>query len=256
MAPMFYRNSNAAILVYDITNYTSFEGMQRWVAELKRHVDEPMVLMLVGNKVDLEGGREVMVDEAIGYAKKIGAHHYETSAKEDMVSASLKAEDFGEIVAITCRNDSFSSCYESIITCRLRSRLGSLMGMDRDINKYLLLEKRLPHSLKNTCAKNDNVNVYTSYLENVYNPNEEYAIALCLQGIEQVFQNTAVQLVRLAGKEHIDSLKVYEVDDDGNILNRSGVDDSRIVLGKVEDVNQSINSIAIGSKVKPRCFCM
>lgn len=77
-----------------------------------------------------------------------------------------------------------------------------------------------------------------------------------VQGIEQVFHNVAVQLVRLAGKEHIESLKVYEVDDDGNILSRSDIDDTRIVLGKVEDVHQSINSIAIGSKVKPRCFCL
>lgn len=28
---------------------------------------------------------KVPVDEAIQYAQKIGAHHYETSAKEDMV---------------------------------------------------------------------------------------------------------------------------------------------------------------------------
>lgn len=92
----------------------------------------------------------------------------------------------------------------------------------------------------------------------------EFAIGSCYaifsgfvcQGIEQVFHNIAVQLVRMAGKEHIDSLKVYEVDDDGNILNRSDIDDSKIVLGKVEDVNQSINSIAIGSNVKSRCFCL
>lgn len=61
MAPMFYRNSNAAILVYDITSYSSFEGMQRWVSELKRHVDAPLVLMLVGNKIDLELKREVRI---------------------------------------------------------------------------------------------------------------------------------------------------------------------------------------------------
>lgn len=59
MAPMFYRNSNAAILVYDITKYSSFENMQQWITELKRHVDEPMVLILVGNKIDLEQNRQV-----------------------------------------------------------------------------------------------------------------------------------------------------------------------------------------------------
>lgn len=63
-------------------------------------------------------------------------------------------------------------------------------------------------------------------------------------------------MVRLAGREHIESLKIYEVDDDGKLLNRSNIDDTRIVLGKVEDVNHSINSIAIGSDVKSRCFCL
>lgn len=104
---MFYRHANAAILVYDVTSYSSFEGMQVWVAELKRHVYEPMVMVVVGNKIDLESRRQVHTqrppqksptgnspsvffqvsgDEAVQYAKKISAQYYETSAKEDMVS--------------------------------------------------------------------------------------------------------------------------------------------------------------------------
>lgn len=59
MAPMFYRNANAALLVFDITLRASFESMQGWVQELKRNVEEAMVLVVVGNKTDLLDKREV-----------------------------------------------------------------------------------------------------------------------------------------------------------------------------------------------------
>lgn len=59
MAPMFYRNANAALLVFDITSRTSFESMQGWVQELRRNVEEAMVLVVVGNKTDLDEQREV-----------------------------------------------------------------------------------------------------------------------------------------------------------------------------------------------------
>lgn len=59
MAPMFYRNANAALLIFDITSSSSFESMKGWVQELKRNVDEPMVLCVVGNKIDLADNRKV-----------------------------------------------------------------------------------------------------------------------------------------------------------------------------------------------------
>nr|XP_023025717.1 ras-related protein RABF2a-like [Leptinotarsa decemlineata] len=59
MAPMFYRNANAALLVFDITSASSFESMQSWVQEVKRNVEETMVLCVVGNKTDLNDQRTV-----------------------------------------------------------------------------------------------------------------------------------------------------------------------------------------------------
>lgn len=59
MAPMFYRNANAAFLVFDITRPKSFENMKSWAQELKGNVQEPMVLCVVGNKLDLEDERLV-----------------------------------------------------------------------------------------------------------------------------------------------------------------------------------------------------
>ncbi|EFA06553.2 uncharacterized protein LOC661602 [Tribolium castaneum] len=83
MAPMFYRNANAALIVFDITLRQSFESMQGWVFELKQNVDNPMVLCVVGNKSDLAKNRQVNRDEAIQYAKSIGATYHECSAMHD-----------------------------------------------------------------------------------------------------------------------------------------------------------------------------
>lgn len=38
MTPMYYRNANAALLIFDITNYNTFVEMKGWIQELNRFV--------------------------------------------------------------------------------------------------------------------------------------------------------------------------------------------------------------------------
>ncbi|CAH0552122.1 unnamed protein product [Brassicogethes aeneus] len=83
LAPMFYRNANAAILVFDITNQQSFDSIKTWVDELKRNVEEAMVLCVVGNKIDLMHERKVSKEEGLKYSNSIGASYFECSAKDD-----------------------------------------------------------------------------------------------------------------------------------------------------------------------------
>lgn len=52
LAPMYYRNANAALVVYDVTQPDSLSKAQSWVQELQNKVgDEELVIYLVGNKV-------------------------------------------------------------------------------------------------------------------------------------------------------------------------------------------------------------
>ncbi|CAH1401593.1 unnamed protein product [Nezara viridula] len=83
MAPMYYRNANAALLVFDITQPTSFASIKSWVKELQRNVEEPLVLCVVGNKTDLESQRKVTREEAEQYAISIAATYFESSALND-----------------------------------------------------------------------------------------------------------------------------------------------------------------------------
>jgi len=81
LGPIYYRESHAAILVYDITDQDSFVKVQNWVKELKRILGDKVVLAIVGNKTDLEKDRNVPIEEALQYSKLVGATHFQTSAK-------------------------------------------------------------------------------------------------------------------------------------------------------------------------------
>ena len=59
----YYKNSVCAIVAYDITNRTSFENVQEWIDEVKSQTPKEILLVLVGNKIDLESERIVSFDE-------------------------------------------------------------------------------------------------------------------------------------------------------------------------------------------------
>jgi len=81
LGPIYYRDSQGAILVYDITDEDSFRKVQTWVKELKKMLGSDICLVIAGNKVDLEKKRNVDRRTAEQYADSVGAAHIHTSAK-------------------------------------------------------------------------------------------------------------------------------------------------------------------------------
>jgi len=118
LAPMYYRNAQAAVVVYDVTKAATLEKAKSWIKELQRQANPNIVIALAGNKVDLvqsspsspaqasaeddeaddatatpgetpstpNGGsperlRQVPTDEAQGYASEANLLFFETSAK-------------------------------------------------------------------------------------------------------------------------------------------------------------------------------
>ncbi|KAJ2040005.1 Vacuolar protein sorting-associated protein 21 [Coemansia sp. S3946] len=53
LAPMYYRNAQAAVVVYDITRASSLDRAKSWIKELQRQANPNIVIALVGNKLDL-----------------------------------------------------------------------------------------------------------------------------------------------------------------------------------------------------------
>mmetsp|Transcript_8116 Transcript_8116/g.22152 ORF Transcript_8116/g.22152 Transcript_8116/m.22152 type:complete len:215 (+) Transcript_8116:113-757(+) len=78
----YYRGASGALLVYDISRRDTFSHLTRWLEEARQNANANMVIMLIGNKADLEGpGRQVTFQEGSEFAQQHGLIFRETSAK-------------------------------------------------------------------------------------------------------------------------------------------------------------------------------
>ncbi|PNY13949.1 ras-related protein RAB2BV-like, partial [Trifolium pratense] len=78
----YYRGAVGALLVYDITKRQTFDNVNRWLRELRDHADSNIVIMMAGNKSDLNHLRAVSEDDGQALAEKEGLSFLETSALE------------------------------------------------------------------------------------------------------------------------------------------------------------------------------
>jgi Ras-related protein Rab-6A len=81
LIPMYIRDANIILVVYDITNKDSFLHTEHWVNETKDLKREDAIFVLVGNKIDLEENRAVTQKEAEDFANEKGFLFFEVSAK-------------------------------------------------------------------------------------------------------------------------------------------------------------------------------
>jgi len=77
----YYRGAAGALLVYDITRRETFSHLTRWLEEARQNSHQNMVIMLIGNKSDLEHRRQVSREEGESFAQENGLVFLETSAK-------------------------------------------------------------------------------------------------------------------------------------------------------------------------------
>ncbi|KAJ7313087.1 hypothetical protein JRQ81_004355 [Phrynocephalus forsythii] len=77
----YYRGAAGALLVYDITRRETFNHLLSWLEDARQHSSSHMVIMLIGNKSDLESRRVVQKEEGEAFAREHGMVFLETSAK-------------------------------------------------------------------------------------------------------------------------------------------------------------------------------
>nr|BAB55326.1 unnamed protein product [Homo sapiens] len=75
------RGAAGALLVYDITRRETFNHLTSWLEDARQHSSSNMVIMLIGNKSDLESRRDVKREEGEAFAREHGLIFMETSAK-------------------------------------------------------------------------------------------------------------------------------------------------------------------------------
>ena len=81
IAISYFRNAIGAMFVYDITREETFNSIQKWMEDARKHCDGNCVFMLIGNKTDLEHLRQVDKLELKRLSGSHGMPSMETSAK-------------------------------------------------------------------------------------------------------------------------------------------------------------------------------
>ena len=81
LAPNYYRDAKGALIVYDITDRKSFDKVVSWIKELKDQADKNIVIIVAGNKCDMERDRQINKADAQEFCRKLQIRHFDTSAK-------------------------------------------------------------------------------------------------------------------------------------------------------------------------------
>ena len=141
LIPMYTRDANIIILVYDITRKESFNHIPDWINGLTNVNFDNVIFALVGNKIDLDDKREVNKDEGIKLAQEKKCIFEEVSAKT--------GENFPELF--------YKKLFEQIII-KFRPGGQQIEQEVQDIGKVKLDNNNKENSgkniKKNCCGKN------------------------------------------------------------------------------------------------------
>ena len=88
---VYFKDALGIIVVYDITQKSSFESLGTWLKLIKENVGDESSILLIGNKIDLEEQRKVGLEEGQDFAKEHGMAFYETSALDNRDNCIGKA---------------------------------------------------------------------------------------------------------------------------------------------------------------------
>ena len=76
----YYKGAKGAFVVYDITKKDTFKSVDKWVSDLTSAASQNIIIMVVGNKNDLEEQRQISKEEGENKARELNVAFLETSA--------------------------------------------------------------------------------------------------------------------------------------------------------------------------------
>jgi len=81
MREQYMRTGEGFLLVYNVTSRATFEALRKYHSQILRVKDSASVpMILVGNKCDMEGQRQVTTQEGRDFARSLGCRFIESSA--------------------------------------------------------------------------------------------------------------------------------------------------------------------------------
>lgn len=107
--PDYMTDTRAGIIMFDVTNKKSFENVKKWNEIITRVAHPNVILILVGNKVDLQDSRDVSSEEGMELAKELKIYYMETSVK-----TNKNIDDVFEWIALQIINQNIENVRETI----------------------------------------------------------------------------------------------------------------------------------------------
>ena len=77
----YFRDAQAIVVVFDLTNRMSFNSLETWINEVKDTVGKESEIVVVGNKSDLNDKRKVSDKEIEEFIIRMNVKYFEASAK-------------------------------------------------------------------------------------------------------------------------------------------------------------------------------
>ena len=128
LAPNLIKKAHGIIIMYDITNKSSFDSIPDIIKNIKEEKGDYFPMILIGNKKDLEQDREIKKEEGEDLASKNGIEYFEISNKEginiqeagfSIVNKILETRKDDNIVIDSNRsskltNDTYKSKYSNV----------------------------------------------------------------------------------------------------------------------------------------------
>ena len=130
MIPQYYKNVDAVVFVFDVTRRSSFDNIPRWIQELHAHSRRSKTIpqIIIGNKCDLHGDRQVGTSEIKSIANHYGLPYWETSAKSDLEKDTVEVifKNVAESLKLKTPLMGFPPEYSA--TINLRNQAGMTMS--------------------------------------------------------------------------------------------------------------------------------
>ena len=79
----YFRNAEGIMIVYDVSNSTTFDDLKYWIQSVKTHINvenDNVPVIIIGNKIDIFE-REISKEQAEKFSKEQKFEYFETSAK-------------------------------------------------------------------------------------------------------------------------------------------------------------------------------
>ena len=123
LAGNFYKSCTCAFIVYAINDRKTFDDLENWVTNLRKYIDDNTIIILIGNKTDLENERQVSTEEA------------EKFQEEKEIDFFIELNPFTEKEKV---DDLFNTTIENIYKTYLHS-LNSKVLSEEDDEVYISL---------------------------------------------------------------------------------------------------------------------